>query len=478
MQAVQEFFRSVTWVNLLDIIILSCLIYYPLTWFAWTRAVQILVTLMVIGLAYFGAIRAGLILTSYLFQYLWAALIVLLVIVFRPEIREMFDRAAPIRLLTGRRRTESDSSQVEEMARAVMELARTRLGALIVCQRLDGLVNLALRGIKLDAIVSAETLLTIFQKQSPLHDGAVIIKGDRIVEASSILPLSRDEGLSSKYGTRHRAALGISERSDALVVVVSEERGEVSLVEQGRIVLVKSQSDLIKALEDGLTQRPAVLSSSSRGISGFFLGNLHVKGLSFATAIVLWFAVVGPRWAEVGMSVPIQYANLPADMEITGQWVDKVDVRVKGSESALANLQPGSVRAVIDLTHLVPGLNYVRISNRNLLVPPGISIKQIRPSDLHLKIEANKTETFLVKASLVGEPLVPRQISVTPNAVKIRGLKGELKKVESVITDPVDGTTLLQKGKIVVPVRVRPEGLRIETIRPSEVTVSVGSSIE
>ncbi len=478
MQAAQEFFRSVTWVNLLDIIILSCLIYYPLTWFAWTRAVQILVTLMVIGLAYFGALKAGLILTSYLFQYLWAALIVLLVIVFRPEIREMFDRAAPLRLLTGRRRAESASSQVEELVKAVMELAKNRLGALIVFQRVDGLVNLALKGIRLDALVSAEALLTVFQKQSPLHDGAIIIKGERIIEASSILPLSRDEGLSSKYGTRHRAALGISEHSDALVVVVSEERGEISLVERGSIVLVKSQSELIKALEQGVAQRPIVLRRSSAGISGFFFGNLHVKALSFTSAIVLWFAVVGPRLAEVGMSVPIQYANLPAEMEITGQWVDKVDVRVRGSESALTNLQPGSVRAVIDLTHLVPGLNYFRLSDRNLLVPPGISIKQIRPSDLHLKIETSKTETFTVQPSLIGESATRSHISVSPNAVKIRGLKAELKKVESVVTDPVDGNVLLQRGRIVVPVRVKPEGLKIETIRPAEVTISVDSSTE
>ncbi len=478
MQALEEFFRSVTWVNLLDIIILWCLIYYLLTWFAWTRAVQILVTLMAIGLAYFGALKAGLILTSYLFQYLWAALIVLLVIVFQPEIREMFDRAAPIRFLMGRWRAESDTTQVEELVKAVMELARTRLGALIVVQRLDGLANLTLKGLKLGASVSSEALLTIFQKHSPLHDGAAIIKGDRIVEASCILPLSVNEGLSSKYGTRHRAALGISERSDALVVVVSEERGEISLVEQGKIVPVKSHSELMKALEDGLSQRPTALKGSSTGISGPVSRNWQVKVLSFASAIVLWFAVVGPRWAEVGMSVPIQYANLPAEMEITGKWVDRVDVRVKGSESALANLQPGSVRAVIDLTHLVPGLNYFRISNRNLLVPPGITIKQIRPSDLHLRIEASKTETFSVQASLMGESIPSRSISVTPDAVKIKGLQAELKKVEAVVTDPVDGSTLIQKRRIVVPVRVKPEGLKIETIRPSEVTVAVESSTE
>jgi diadenylate cyclase len=477
MQTLQDFFKSITWVNLLDIVILSGLIYYPLTWFARTRAVQILVILMGIGVAYFGALRAGLILTSYLFQYLWAAIIVLLVIVFQPEIRGMFDRAAPIRFLSARWRGASQPSpgQVEEVVKAASDLAKENVGALIVFQRSDGLDNLTLKGTELDAIISAEAIMTIFQKTSPLHDGAVVLLNDRIVSACCILPLSTDESLSQKFGTRHRAAIGITERSDAIVIVVSEERGEVLLAEHGQFLQFHTSHELGNALLHGLSQQPNTRKGPETGLVSRVCSNWHVKILSLASAVLFWFAMVGPRLAEVGMSVPIQYANLPAGMEITGKWVDRVDVRVRGSESALANLQPGSVRVAIDLSDLVSGLNFFRISEKNLFVPPGISIKQILPSDLHLKIETAGDETFGVRLSLVGEPSPGQTITLVPQKVRIRAQAAELRKIESVITHPVDWSLLSQKGKVVVPIRVKPDGLRIESINPSEVTVSIES---
>ena len=109
--------------------------------------------------------------------------------------------------------------------------------------------------------------------------------------------------------------------------------------------------------------------------------NWGLKILSLGTAVFLWFVVVGPQRTEVGMSVPIQYTNLPPTMELTGKWMDRIDVMIKGSGAGLANMTPGSVRAVVDLSSVLPGLNYYRITGKNLLVPPGIAISQIRPSD-------------------------------------------------------------------------------------------------
>ncbi len=473
MQTLQDFFKSITWINVLDIAILSGLIYYPLTWFARTRAVQILITLMCIGLAYFTAFKAGLVLTSYLFQYLWAALIILLVIVFQPEIRAMLDGAAPIRFFTTRWSGSTQPTQVEEVVKAAWDLAKDYIGALIVFQRLDGLDHMILKGTTLDAVISAEALITIFQKASPLHDGAVVLRDDRIASASCILPLSTDETLSRRFGTRHRAALGITERSDAIVIVVSEERGEVSLVEHGQLFLFRTSQELRNALQHGLSQRLRTRQRAPVGFIGGLSRNWDVKVLALASAILLWFAVVGPRWAEVGMSVPIQYANLPSGMEITGKWVDRIDVRVKGSESALANLKPGSVRAVVDLSHLVPGLNFIQISENNLLVPPGISIKQIRPSNLHLIIETTGTETFGVRPTLQGVAIPDQKINILPHDARIKGPTVELKKIEAVVTDPVDRSVLARKRKLLVPIKVKPDGLRLESVSPSEVTVSV-----
>jgi diadenylate cyclase len=473
MQALKEFVYSISAANIFDITIIGCLIYFVLAWLQGTRAFQILATLLGIGLFYLAASASGLILTSVLFQYLWAAIIVVLVIVFQPEIREMLDRASPIRYLSGRQHDDVKPDIIDEIVKAVAELARVKIGALIVFQRLDRLDNLILTGKLLDSLVSAEALVMIFQKTSPLHDGAILISRDRIKAAGCVLPLSQNEDIGSHYGTRHRAALGLTEKSDAVCVVVSEERGEVSLVEGKEIANYKKKGEFRQALERWLVPGKAPLEGTATGPLSWITSNWALKILSLGTAVFLWFVVVGPQRSEVGMSVPIQYTNLPPTMELTGKWMDRIDVMIRGSGAGLANLKPGSVRAVVDLSGVLPGLNYYRITDKNLLVPPGITISQIRPSDLHLNIEAASTKNIGVVPTLSGALPENAKVIVTPTEVRIRAVQGDLKKVTSVTTEPVNVSELTAKGKIVIPVLVKPDGLRIDSIEPVQVTVAL-----
>ncbi len=430
-------------------------------------------TLLGIGLFYLAASATGLILTSILFQYLWAAIIVVLVIVFQPEIREMLDRASPIRYLSGRQPEDVKPDIIDEIVRAVADLARVKIGGLIVFQRLDRLDNLMLKGKLLDSLVSAEALVMIFQKTSPLHDGAILISRDRIKAASCVLPLSQNEDLGPHYGMRHRAALGLTEKSDAVCVVVSEERGEVSLVEGKEITSYKKKGEFRQALERWLVPGRTPQAGATYSPMSLITSNWGLKILSLGTAVFLWFVVVGPQRTEVGMSVPIQYTNLPPTMELTGKWMDRIDVMIKGSGAGLANMTPGSVRAVVDLSSVLPGLNYYRITGKNLLVPPGIAISQIRPSDLHLNIEAASIKNISVVPTLAGVLPENSKVIVTPAEVRIRAAQGDLKKVTSVTTEPVNVSELTAKGKIIIPVLVKPDGLRIDSIEPVQVTVSL-----
>lgn len=473
MQTFLDIIYSISAANIVDIVIITCLIYFVLGWLKGTRSFQILATLIGIGLFYLAASKMGLILTSVLFQYLWAAIIIVLVIVFQPEIREMLERASPIRYLSGRRLNSVEPDVIEATVGAVAELSRLRIGALIVFERLHNLGNLLLRGKRLDTVVSQEALLMIFQKNSPLHDGAVLIKGDRIQEASCILPLSTDEGISSRYGTRHRAALGLTERSDALAVVVSEERGEVSLADGKEITNFRTKAEFREALERGLGSGKVREQESFPSLVTLLTSNWSLKLAALGITIFLWFVVVGPQSSEVGMTVPIQYSNLPPGMEITGKWMEQVDVRLRGSEASLANLKPGSVRAVVDLSSVVPGINFFRISSRNIMVPPGIVMARIRPSDLQLTIEAAAARKMPVMPTVIG-PLPERaRIIVSPSEVRVRGFKEDLQKMKSVISGPVEISELIKKGKATVGVAVQPEGLRIEDVEPSQVTISL-----
>ena len=472
MSFIKEFILSISIINLIDIGLISFLLYFVAIWFKGTRSLQILVTLIGTGIFYFLATKMGLILTSILFQYIWAAILVVLVIVFQPEIRQMLDRASPIRHWRNRRYPDADTALIEEIADAVTELARQKTGALIVFQRLDGLDNLIVKGKELDSALSAELLQAIFQKNSPLHDGAALIYRDRIKAAACILPLSRDEDLSAKYGTRHRAAIGICERSDAICVVISEERGEVSLVDGTQITHFKKRSEFTAAIESSLSNhRGAAGEHSPRTWRSIFSSNWRLKLLSVATSIFLWFLIVGPQRSEIGISVPIQYTNLPSSMEIVGPWMDRIDVRVRGSSSGLESLNPGVVRAVVDLSKVTPGLNFFRMTPNSLQVPPGITIAQIRPSDLQLNIEAASVKVFKVVPTIIGVLPEKSKIVVSPPDVRVRASQGDLKKVVSVTTDPVNISELALKQQMKVPVAIKPDGLRIDSIEPIQVTV-------
>jgi len=473
MQTLKELFYSISATNVVDIGIITCLMYFILVWFRGTRAFQILATLLGMGLFYFFASGMGLILTSVLFQYLGAAIILVLVVVFQPEIREMLDRASPIRFLRGTYQTDINPDTIEETVRAVADLARYRVGAIMVFQRLDKLDNLILKGKTLDSLVSSEALTMIFQKTSALHDGAVLILGDRIKAAGCILPLSKKEELDPQYGTRHRAALGLTERSDALCVVVSEERGEVSLMERGVITAYRKKSEFREALAKGLTHVKSIQQDSATGLMALLRSNWRLKILAFGIAALLWMVIVGPQRSELGLSVPIQYTNLAPGMEITGTWMDRIDVRLRGSQSGLANLQPGSVRAVLDLSGVVPGLNFFRVSRKNLQVPPGVTISQIRPSDLQLHIETALVKKMNVVPTVVGALPDNTRITVAPAEVTVRAIQDDLKKVVSVTTEPVNVLELRSRGRMTLPVVVKPDGLRIDSIDPLQVIISL-----
>ena len=180
-----------------------------------------------------------------------AMMMVALPVVFQPELRRTLEQIGRGRLF--RKRVELDETELNDMIEAVANAAvimgQRKVGALIVFERAVGLEERIETGVKIDGLVTDSLLLNIFEKDTPLHDGAVIIRGNRIIAASCLLPLTDARGLSQELGTRHRAAIGISEQSDALVVVVSEETGTVSVTRNGEIYRYLSREDVVDMLQ-------------------------------------------------------------------------------------------------------------------------------------------------------------------------------------------------------------------------------------
>ncbi len=223
--------------DLVDIAIVAFVIYRVLLVFRGTVAIQMLVGLGLLMAARFVSRQADLRSLSFILENFWAFWVLALIVLFQPELRRTLAQAGRSRvfgLLLGAG-SAARQQVIEEIVRAVEVLANKRIGALIAIERDVGLRAYAELGVTMEAVVSAELLGSVFQPGSPLHDGAAIVQGDRLTAAGCFLPLSRNLGLSRTLGTRHRAAVGLSEETDAAVVVVSEETGLVSLAVDGAI---------------------------------------------------------------------------------------------------------------------------------------------------------------------------------------------------------------------------------------------------
>ncbi len=232
---------TITWVDVIEILIISFLFYHILLWIkntrAWNLFKGIIIILMFVVLAAFFQMST----------ILWIAEntlnvgLIALVIIFQPELRKALENLGDKNLLNklfNLNKTETkkfSDHTIDELIKAVYAMGKVKTGALIVIED-EILLNEYVRtGIDVDAIVSSQLLINIFEKNTPLHDGAIILRGDRVVSATCYLPLSDSLSLSKELGTRHRAAVGISEVSDSLTIIVSEETGNVSIALRGQI---------------------------------------------------------------------------------------------------------------------------------------------------------------------------------------------------------------------------------------------------
>lgn len=228
------YWRSWTWLrDALDIFIVSYVIYTAILLIRGTRAVQMLIGLFVVVLAYFGAQTFGLVTLNWLLTNVINYLVLIIIILFQHDIRRALTQF-------GRNPFFSQGNieapaLIEEIIVACVLMANRRIGTLIAIERRTGLNHYIEIGVTLDAEVSKELILSIFSPRTPLHDGAVIIQQGRIAAAGCFLPLTVDPEIPKTLGTRHRAAMGLTEETDAVVIVVSEETGTISLVVEGNI---------------------------------------------------------------------------------------------------------------------------------------------------------------------------------------------------------------------------------------------------
>ncbi len=259
-----------TWGNILDILIVTLIIYGILVLVRGTRADQILQGLAIVLLA--GILISSIFqlkLLSWLLRNSIPAALIALPVIFQPELRRLLEylgRSSKVMNLPRTSISRGTERTIDEIVQAAARLRdRRQPGALICIERSTGLQDYAATGVRMDALVSAELLLTIFYPNSPLHDGAVIVRGDRVIAAAVLLPLSETLDVYADLGTRHRAALGLSEQTDAIAIIVSEETGTISVAESGRLIRNVSEDRLRRMLLSMRTPRRRVRRYSTTG---------------------------------------------------------------------------------------------------------------------------------------------------------------------------------------------------------------------
>jgi diadenylate cyclase len=373
----------IRWQTAVDFLVLAMAFYFLLRWARSARALRI--ALGVVGLHALALLarRLDLIITSWLLDSLAILAVVLLLLVFQPELRRLFMGFDSALLRFGFARS-APLAHRREIASACFELAKHFTGALIVIVHKDAIGELLEGGVPLEADISAKLLCAIFQKDSPLHDGAVIIERDRISKANTVLPLTHRPDVPFYYGTRHRAALGLAERCDCVVVVVSEERGQVSLM-QGKEIYEFDQADALAAAlgDSGGNEGESAATRLRRAL----FSNLTLKLGALGLASVIWsmsFLAAGTTIRSV--SVPIEFSNVPPGMEIAQQSVDTLEIQLRGSPWIIDSVDLGNRIARFNLEKLGPGAHQLRLAPATLNLPPGVVVDHTTPTTIMVRL--------------------------------------------------------------------------------------------
>jgi len=379
--------------DVIDILFLSILVYHLHLWFKGTKAFKALIGLALLGVVFTVAETLGLFLTRWVFQILWQVFVILLVILFQKEIRQALERFNPLHTF-GLRRAPIPGDWIPGFSSAVFDLARRRVGAIFVIERTDDVREFIMEGHRVAGEATRELLMSLFQKESPLHDGAALIKNGCVTDAACYLPLSAAEGLPKKWGTRHRAAMGISERCDALVAVVSEERGEVCLACCGTIVPAKNAEALEHLVMDGFTSFPTEKSSWKGRVRSLLFNQWKGKIAAMGVVCMVWLLLAGQQDFEATLMVPMEMENIPYGVVVAAPVERSVKITVRGIRKDASLLNAKNVHARINFSRAAPGRRIFIINRNNIILPhEGVYVTNIEPHRMEFEFK-KKTDVL------------------------------------------------------------------------------------
>ena len=370
--------------KLIDIGLVAVLVYFVIIGLRGARSRLALLGLAIVSGVYLVARQLGLPLTAWVFQGFLALFVIFIVVVFQEDIRRVFERIAVFGLRRAHKAPPDDA--IELIARSVFELASVKCGALLVFPGEDPLERHVDGGIPLDGVLSEELLQSLFEPHSTTHDGAVVIEGNRVKLFGAHLPLSQDFEQLARRGTRHAAALGLSELTDALCILVSEERGRVSIAYDGRLAEIYSRGLLVSILRR-FAGRVAPVETPRHGVARLVGRHGREVLVALLIAFALWLLVVpGSERAEATYAVPVQVQNLPPGFELVGFEPREVRVTVLGLRRDLVLLQPNRLKVDVDAFLVQLGRRSFEIPIQAVKHPAAFSVTSVEPDRVTVKV--------------------------------------------------------------------------------------------
>ncbi len=370
---------------------MSLLIYSLLVWFKRTRAAFVLIGMSMIGAAYLIARQFDLELTTSVFQGFFAVIIIALVIIFQEEIKHFFEQVASrslIRNLRRKRLLRVPRTEIEILVRTLSDFAREHIGALMVIRGKDPIARHLDGGVDLNGDISEPLLKSLFDPHSIGHDGAVVIEAEKITQFSCHLPLSKDLRKVGRGGTRHAAALGMAELSDALCLVVSEERGTISVARRGDIQLVYDPEELRTLLENFYQE--IIPPQEVRPWKDFFKKNYREKVIAVTVTAILWFFLVHESKIDYRtFHVPVGYTNLPPHLIVTQVQPPEVEVTFSGSRRSFYFVSREDIHLFLKVFDAESGMIRRTVSMSDFSFPEGLLVEKIQPGEVALHVESN-----------------------------------------------------------------------------------------
>ncbi len=426
-----------TWQAILDIVIITTGLFFLYRTLVrlgtWKIVVGILAAFLVIALASILNLEG----ITWIFQNVSNVAVIALIVIFQPELRKVFEKVVS---LQKKRTISTDDTLIDTVSSTLWQLAKQKRGAIIVYPGREPVQEQLSGGHRLDAEPSSQLIMSIFDPHSPGHDGAMVIEDNKLASFGVRLPISLTSRLPEDYGTRHHAAMGLAERTDALVLVVSEERGVVSAFKDRNMQILDSTERIGAVIRDH-NNRSGILDLELQSL--LHRRTLIPVGVSLAIALVFWSTLITVNRQVVEKVFPLSLEYIPpADgLILVDEKTEELRVHLAGPKSEVDSFVMSKPTAVVDLSKMVEGKQRILITADNLHLPPKLTFLDSDPAQIEVNLASVTKKTIQVVPQLVGNlpanlkiknvRVIPKEVQVMMPTLK----KGE--KLPSVATTPV-----------------------------------------